>query len=176
MARLRHVFGSHLKLVGLAVAILLFGAWTASHGAPAVITDCPSTPTVNNSPCVESGYHQAGVSIGEAANVYQTIASLPLAAGKYALSAKLDVQGGTSQRVTCKLMAATSVDYGYEGANSSNSTDYPEGNISLNLVRNFTSPGNAVLACARLIGGQFAFVEHIRITAIKAGTLIGTAL
>jgi hypothetical protein len=174
MSHLVHTIGSHLQPASLAAAILVIVAPTVTSSVAA--QNCPATPTVNNSPCFDSGYYQDAVAITAAPATYQQIVSLPVGTGSFAIWAKLEVTGGDNQVVACRLSAAGNADYGSEGAPRVTSVaDFVYGSIALNLVRGFASPGTTVLACFRS-NSTNATVEDIRISALKLGTLINRQL
>ncbi|MCT9931667.1 hypothetical protein N5079_15745 [Planotetraspora sp. A-T 1434] len=111
-----------------------------------------------------------------AANQQVDVGRLNLPAGKYAIFAKLFIglplPSGLKTTVRCALWA---------GVDNDQSIVDHDGNISgvpiaLNVVHDFTTPGQAVLTCGHdVVSGQ-TDLGMIKITAISTGSLVNVPL
>ncbi len=156
-------------LAALLTASLIVGLASSNAGAAST---CPTGTSVTpqNSPCVIHGYKDGPITL-TASSSFQRIATLPLPAGKFALSGTLHVvlsgpPDFTPQNVDCRLVAGTDLDLATGSFNSGGSFAI----YALSTAHVFTSGGQAFVACNT--HGLNGFVAgYVRVTAVRAGTL-----
>jgi hypothetical protein len=164
---------SSILIAAVMSAALTAGSLTlllSEHAGAA--TTCPSggSITLQNIPCAIQGA-KAGPVVLAGTSGFQTVASLPLPAGKYVLSANLDVQlsGNVDflpQSIDCRLVVGSDSDLATASFNNPNTSTI----VALSTAHSFTSAGNAVVACDTAGLNNFS-ARRIRITAIRVGTL-----
>jgi hypothetical protein len=102
-----------------------------------------------------------------------TMASLPLPAGHFAIFAKAWVQrlDDTPEHVHCALVAENSADH------SRTQSGAFDASLSLELAHTFAEPGSATVECAGDASGRTDLaqtnVQYVRIIAIRAPSLVG---
>jgi hypothetical protein len=185
------VLGSSAS-VGLALA----------HRAPlalAATTACPTgtSVTLQTTPCVKSGSKTGPVHFGSSLT---QIAALPLQPGKWSVAATFYVQeqdgAGGNFAVYCRLDAGTDRSQSISTLPAVGGSGYyfppdvvpsagqePEvgQSVALNVVHDFGSTsGSAALSCSAgndpAMTGREVSAAFIRITAVRAGTLIDVPL
>ena len=182
---LRKHSASILVAVLTAVLVAAPATWHPDDGskgsvasAQTTLTNCPA-PTVNNIPCIKYGFKDGPVPLP---GTPTTIATLPLAKGKYVINAKLYVQnyrGYTtlSLSAACQLVAGPNFDWAKESIPPTNSNGIQQdldSTMSLTVANTFTTAGTVELKCSgeTFSGDPGVSAHFIKITAQKVGTLI----
>lgn len=100
-----------------------------------------------------------------------TVASIPVPAGSWAITAKATIQAPTNNNssVQCKLLANGAYDIERAGVLGVN-IPADRQPIALEVVNTFGAPGTAYLLCESS-AGNVTKIDDIRIVAYKAGTL-----
>jgi hypothetical protein len=106
-------------------------------------------------------------------NQLDTVGTLNLPAGKYAIFAKgwVDSHGGSPQHVHCALVAGGDIDH------TRTQTGEFDASVSLQVVHSFGSAGSVTLECADDggAGNNDAQIQWVKITAIRANALTNGA-
>lgn len=131
------------------------------------------TTTGSGNPFVVEGYSDDAKSIATSATLKQTDA-VPLGSGSWLVSAKLSVgvSDSSTETVNCQLRLGSRVDNARSKADASSQQWSWQ---SMALTGNLTSTTKAQLLCDQTsssLAGRF----HVRITAIKLGSLTDTLL
>lgn len=153
-ANIRRLAGS-VTIAFLAGALLLVAAPRISA----------TTSAADGGPWVKVGEKAGPVGLG---NDPVTVASLPLPAGSYTISATLGAQA-SGDFISCTLSFAGDSADGSVGSNVSGK--HTMGTISLSVGGSITAKGNAAIWCHASQIDSYAQVSDIKITAIRAGTL-----
>jgi len=124
-----------------------------------------TTDAANGGPWIKVGEKAGPVGLG---NDPVTVASLPLPAGSYTVSATLSAQA-SGDFVGCTLSFGADSDGGSVGSNASGK--HTMGTISLSVAASSSAKGNAALWCHASQIDSYAKVSDIKITAVRAGTL-----
>ena len=144
----------------------------------------PQGPTGLQGPTGPSGapsIFERAVGGGDVPNDPGTIGSMPLPAGKFLITAKLevfptDVGSNTDVfwDVECTLAAGTDSDRAAEADDTSDFHFSREGTMSMMVTHEYTDPGNAHVDCfdnGDLSGPSDANFAFLVITAIRAGEI-----
>jgi hypothetical protein len=125
---------------------------------------------------VISGFHDDSVTLSAQEPV--EVASLSLSGGAYAISAKAIVGppgAGNPQNRTVRCILAAEGDSD-EARATTDSTD-PWATIAMNVVHEFSGPGQAVLRCGFVEGGTNQKpVSHVKITAVRVAEVQNSAI
>jgi hypothetical protein len=152
-------------LVTVAISVGASVAAVAGLRSIHAATNCPSSPSVSNSPCAKALYKAGPVVLNSSS---KTVASLTLSKGKYALWAKLYLANSDgADTLDCWLVAGTDKDTSWAKIDSSGTVSLP-----MQIVHSFGSAGAAKVQCNDVSGNISA--SQIKITALKVGTLIKT--
>ena len=155
------MFRSLRRPVGVAVMAVL-AAMLVVLVAPRFAA---TTDAANGGPWIKVGEKAGPVGLG---NDPVTVASLPLPAGSYTVSATLSAQA-SGDFVGCTLSFGADSDGGSVGSNASGK--HTMGTISLSVAASSSAKGNAALWCHASQIDSYAKVSDIKITAVRAGTL-----
>jgi hypothetical protein len=152
----RDASADRIQLVALKVGKLTrkeFGGGTSTSGT--------------GTPRVISGYRAGSTAVS--AGFYDTVASLPLPAGKWLVTAKAWLSDGTGTKVDCSLSAdfQTTADFSYGGSGAGSTGLY------LQTWADTASPSNALLECKAATAGPA--LKYVRITALKASSMTTTS-
>lgn len=156
-----------LVILGMVVGAAAIFAWPLRSDAVAAPTgNCPS-PAVSNLPCVKIGTMQAR----DLPDTLGKIAGLPLARGKYSVSAKLFLINttGASLLGECQLWATGTPDVQLDSAKA---TVPSSGTASMALIGSYSfgSAGSTYLKCATTGSNNSLTGSDIAISALKLGT------
>ena len=155
------MFRSLRRPVGVAVMAVL-AAMLVVLVAPRFAA---TTDAANGGPWSKVGEKAGPIGLG---NDPVTVASLPLPAGSYTVSATLSAQA-SGDFVGCTLSFGADSDGGSVGSNASGK--HTMGTISLSVAASSSAKGNAALWCHASQIDSYAKVSDIKITAVRAGTL-----
>lgn len=155
------MFRSLRRPVGVALTAVL-AATLVFLAAPRFAA---TTDAANGGPWIKVGEKAGPVGLG---NDPITVASLPLAAGSYSITAQLSAQA-SGDFVGCTLSFGGDSDSGSVGSNASGK--HTMGTISLSVAASSFAKGNAAIWCHASQIDSYAQVSDIKITAIRAGTL-----
>jgi len=158
--------GSNVRTIVISCGVAAITA-LAVAGVPALAQG--SAPAATATPVIVSGVgHHTVFLTSSSGNV--TLGTLHLARGSWTIFAKAEVSGATDQ-LHCKLAAGSDSDV--STTNIDASSDFDE-QVALNATHVFRSAGSAVFTCDAF--GPSEAVFNIKMTAIKAGTLIKVRL
>lgn len=158
--------GSNVRTIVVSGGVAAVTA-LAVAGVPALAQG--SAPAASATPIIVSGVGHHTVFLGGSVG-YVTIGTLNLGRGAWTIFAKAEVSGQTVQ-LHCKLTAGSNSDQ--SSTNIDASSDYDE-QVALNVTHVFARAGHVVFACSG--SGVSEGVFNIKMTAIKAGTLINVRL
>jgi hypothetical protein len=157
--------GSNVRTIVISCGVAAVTA-LAVAGVPALAQG--SAPAATATPVIVSGVGHHTVFLSTSGNV--TVGTLHLARGSWTIFAKAEVSGATDQ-LHCKLAAGSDSDL--STTNIDGTSDFDE-QVALNTTHVFGSAGSAVFTCDSF--GPSEAIMNIKMTAIKAGTLIKVRL
>lgn len=157
--------GSNVRTIVISCGVAAVTA-LAVAGVPALAQG--SAPAATATPVIVSGVGHHTVFLSNSVPV--TLGTLHLARGSWTIFAKAEVSGMTDQ-LHCKLAAGSDSDV--STTNIDASADFDE-QVALNATHVFRGAGNVVFSCNSF--GASEGVVNIKMTAIKAGTLIRVRL
>ena len=123
-----------------------------------------TTSAADSGPWIKVGQKAGPVGLG---NDPIPVASMPLSAGSYSITAQLDAQA-TGDSVGCTMSFGGSSDGGSLGAGSAKLV---AGTMSMSVAGSISTKGNVAIWCHASRIDETAQVSDIKVTAIRAGTL-----
>ena len=128
---------------------------------------------------VFAGFHDEGVTlVGHSTSAPATVATLPdLPAGAYAIQAKLvvDSESAAEDYVECVMAAEGDEDSDSAYMGHEEPGDAFRGVFAFQVVHTFAGAGAVTIKCGHAVTAEDAFVQNIKITAIKVGTIASNA-
>ena len=130
------------------------------------------TTTGSGSPTVVGGYNDSAGGVS-ASMALQPIATESLGSGAWFVTAKSSFLSAAAANTTCQLRLGVGSDQGRVILDAGNEM---ANWMAMSLTRSLTATSNASLACGQSASTGDVAYFHIRIFALKAGTLTDTDL